>query len=117
MKNLFVLLLLVIVISCKKEQEKTLQDYCGTYSLESTTIKFVLNLGGVCYTGMDSLEIHIADSLEALQPHSYKDTIINTKIIKIIPSPNEKNQLVVLGLFPNIYGGDSCTFSNPDNTT
>lgn len=118
MKNLLVIFLFVLVISCKKEKEITLLDYCGTYSLESTTIKFVLNNSWICYTGMDSLEAHQADSLAALEPDFYIDTIYSTDTLTILPSPNSEKEIIVVGMFKAFYiEEDSLIFYNPLNTT
>lgn len=113
MKNLFFVFILLIIVSCQKEQEKTLQDYIGTYNIESTSIKFQYNDFGICYTGMDSNEAHIADSINSLAPDFYLDTIYRSHKVEILQSKYSQKELAI----QNLLGmNELLHFYNPDNT-
>lgn len=109
-------LILLLSFSCKKENPKTLQDYTGTYIVESTKIKFTQNNYWICGTGMDSLQLHIEDSIRKLEADFWIDTISTFDTIKILTSENSENELLIEGLFDDFGDVDYCYFYNLENT-
>lgn len=125
MKHLYLPLLAFIIFSfsCQKpeEKEKPLAKYFGTYTIESKQINITWNpIEIVCYTGMDSLEIYIADSISASKPPKpryYSDTTYVTETLVVYASPLSDKELVVTGVAKDKMPLDSLFFYNPLNTT
>ena len=113
-KTYFLLLLLTIAFSCKKEDTPPLQEFFGEYSYEHTIIVYNLNLpdGAFSCGGVldDSTHLDTCTESHAQLPTHQYDTIKGVSTLKIYPSKNSEKELLIVGVYGNILNNTDSTF-------